>query len=120
MTKKLKRLLIPATALTLLLYGSALLALGAVIGYIATSLFCKRYINTGKIDLLIFDLGIGDWKLHLHHWLYGSLIIITVYFLGLFYKIPVFWIGALNGLIFHDLYTDEKWDEIIFKEEDSA
>jgi len=114
MPKKIKKFIFP-TALIASLYISVGFAIGVIIGYLGTNLFHKKFIKTGKVNIVIFDLG--NWKIHLHHWVMGILAIFAFYFIGLLSFLPIFFIGTLGGLIFHDLYTDKNWYRVIRKKE---
>ena len=93
-------------------FYSAIFAIGALLGYIFTEIFCKKFIKTGKVKLLIFNFK--KWQIHLHHWVIASLIIVLVYISDSL-SLSVFWLGVLGGLIFHDIYTDRKWRGITGK-----
>ena len=113
MTKKIKKFIFPGTTLAFSSYISIPFTAGIVIGYFGTNLFCKKFVKTGKVKIVIFDLG--NWKIHLHHWIMGGLAILVIYFIGFLSSLPIFFIGTLGGLIFHDFYTDKKWYKIIYK-----
>jgi len=106
MTQKIRKFAFPGIALTASFYYSAVFAIGAIAAYIAIEMVCRKFIQTGKLKLLIFDFK--RWQVHLHHWLIAVLIIIGIY-LSDSISLSIFWSGVLIGLIFHDIYTDEKW-----------
>lgn len=110
--KKTKRLLIPGMTLLVSFFLSSIFALGGIAGYLATNAFCKKYIYTGKIKSLIFHLG--DWEIHIHHWVYGVLAILAIVWIESLALLPNLYLGLLGGLIFHDLYTDKKWYKVIY------
>jgi hypothetical protein len=94
----------------------SLFFLGAVIGYLLTDAFCKRYLETGKVKSIV--LKNGPWKLHLHHWLTGAAFVLVINFLG--FTLPIFLLGLMDGLIMHDIiYKDKKygikWYNVIYK-----
>ena len=113
MKKKIKKIIFPGTTLALSSYVSIPFTAGVVVGYWGTNVFLKRFVKTGRINILIFDLG--TWKFHLHHWIMGGLAISAIYFIGLFPSLPIFFIGTLGGLIFHDLHTDRNWHKVFYK-----
>tara|TARA_Y100000310_G_C20423347_1_gene687743 strand:+ start:264 stop:611 length:348 start_codon:yes stop_codon:yes gene_type:complete len=115
MIKKTKKYIIPGTVLLTASYLSVIFTAGGILGYWLTNIFCKRYVHTGKVKTLEF--GLGDWKVHLHHWITGGLAILLIYFMGFMYTVPIFFIGAITGLIFHDLHTDDYWHKVVYKEE---
>ena len=118
--RKIKKYLLPGTALVASLYGSVIFAVGAILGYIGVDIFCKKYIDTKKIKCLEF--GFRDWEIHIHHWITGGIIILSVYFLGWMSSVPVIVLGVLGGIVFHDIHTDKKlheddiaWYNVIYK-----
>jgi hypothetical protein len=106
MSHKIRKFAFPGIALTASLYYSVVFAIGAIGAYIATEIVCKKLIHTGKLKLLVFNFK--RWQIHIHHWLIAVLIIIGIYFSDSV-SLSIFWSGVLIGLIFHDIYTDEKW-----------
>lgn len=113
MTKKIKKFILPGTTLIISLYLSVLFAIGVIIGYLGTNLFHKKFIRTGRIGLLTFNLG--KWRIHLHHWLLASLLIFVGYIAHFISSLPIFFIGILGGLIFHDLYSDKTWYKVVYR-----
>lgn len=117
---KIRKFVLPSTVLAISFYGSLLFALGAVLGYIGIDYYCKKYIYTGKINSITFN--IKGWEIYLHHWITAGLMILSAYVLGFIYSIPIIIIGFLAGLVFHDIYTDIKlhendtaWYNVIYK-----
>jgi len=81
--------------------------LGSLVGYFSFKFF------TGKIPSLAFN--IGNYRLHLHHWLYGLAIMLS----GLYYNFlpfPQLSYGVLGGMIFHGIYSYRDWHRIIVKQ----
>lgn len=114
MSKKIKKFIFPgATLIISSYYISILFAMGIIFGYLGTKLFHKKLVDTGKVGLIIFNLG--KWKIHLHHWILGGLTIFFIYLTNLLFSLPIICLGFLGGLIFHDIYTDKKWYKIIYK-----
>ncbi len=107
--KKYKKFMFPGVALLVSLYGSLIFAIGAIVGYISTEIFCKRYIKTKRVKCVAFNLK--DWEIHIHHWLMGGAVILSAYFFGFIGSIPVIFLGVLGGLVFHDIHTDKKLHE---------
>jgi len=112
MSKKLKKFIFPGTTLIVSIYVSFLFAIGAIIGYLGIIFFDKKFLKTGRISSLVFNLG--KWKIHLHHWLLASFVILITYF---FSPMSIFWIGIFGGLAFHDIYTDKKWYKVVYRKE---
>ena len=69
-------------------------------------------MSTGKVKSLVFNLG--EWEVHIHHWLYGVLIVFAIVWFASLSLLPNLYLGLLGGLIFHDLYTDKKWYKVIY------
>ena len=84
-------------------------------GYVGTRVFDKKFIRTGRVEPLIIDFG--NWEVHIHHWISGLLAISALCFIGFPSPFPVFWIGTLGGLAFHDIYTDKDWYKVIYRKE---
>ena len=114
MIEKTKKFILPGTTLAISLYLSFLFGLGLVIGYICTNFICKKYnIGTNRKRWLL--LNIGEWEVHIHHWVYAALIILTIYWFGYMPNIPNIFLGLLLGLIVHDLHTDKIWYKVVYK-----
>jgi hypothetical protein len=111
MSKKIRKYIFPGTAIAATAYASTTFALGAILAYFATELYCNKLIKKGKVRPIIFD--IKGWHIHFHHWIWPIMFIVGAYILGLIYSMPVIFIGALGGLISHDIYTDKKWAEVV-------
>lgn len=111
MSKKIKKYIFPGTALAASLYASGSFALGAVLGYITTEIFCRKLFKKGKMKPVLFNLK--GWEVHLHHWIVGILIFLGAWYFDIIYSVPVIFIGALGGLIFHDIHTDKKWAKVV-------
>ena len=100
-TKKLKFFLtLPIALISLNTY------LGSVLGYLTFRFF------TGKIPSLAFN--IGDYRLHLHHWLLSLAILLSAWHYN-FLPFPQFSFGFLSGAIFEGIYCYRDWYRIIFK-----
>ena len=113
--KKIKKLVFPGLALMISIYGSLAFALGLVIGYISTNLFCKKLVDTGKIKRVVLDHG--NYNVIFHHWIIGLFILFVGIVTQLIYATPIFWVGCVGGLILHDLYTDKEWYKVVCKKE---
>ena len=111
---KVRRFL-PAFALIASLYYSFFLALGLAIGYMASRLFSKYLIEKGKVDSIYIDCG--KWKLHMHHWIMGALLLLIVWFIDYFY-LPRFLTGVVLGVIAHDIYDYNDWHRVLVKNEE--
>ena len=109
--KKVKKFVFPSTALIVSLYISGLFALGIIFGYFCTILFHKKIVAKGMLRPIIFNLG--KWRFHLHHWLMGGLILLSIWLSGYMPFLPKFCWGMAGGLIFHDIYSDREWFKII-------
>jgi len=89
--------------------------LGALSGY-----FLSKYLSAKEVSQknrwwksVVF--GIGNYRLHLHHWLYGLAVLIP----GLYYNFlpfPQLSCGFLGGAIFHGIYCYRDWYRIITKQ----
>jgi hypothetical protein len=92
---------------------------GTPMGYFTGKFFAGDSAGQpGIINSLIFNLG--NWQLHLHHWLLSCLILIfALLFLrkrhsfnpAVFY----FSVGILSGLALQGLFSYDDWHKILFK-----
>ena len=111
---KVRRLL-PAFVFLASSYYSFLLALGLALGYLATKVYSKYFIENGKVDCIFIDCG--KYKIHLHHWILGGLLLLLVWFIDFFY-LPRFFVGVVCGVIVHDMYDFNDWTKVLVKNED--
>lgn len=113
-TSKLRKYL-PAFVLVASFYYSFLLALGLAVGYFVSKIWFKIFIENGRVDCVFIDCG--KWKIHLHHWILGTLLLLLVWFLDYFY-LPRFFAGVVCGIIAHDIYDFNDWHKILVRNED--
>jgi len=114
MPKRAKKILFPGTALLVSFYFSALFGLGLILGYLGTDGFYRKFVKKGKINPIIFNFK--NWKIHLHHWLIGVIILIGFGLGGWLLVLPKIVLGSVCGLVLHDFYFDKKWYKIILKD----
>lgn len=105
---------LPAVVFLASFYYLPLLALGLAVGYIGSKIFTKYFIELGKVDCIYIDCG--KWKIHMHHWILGALFLAIVWIIDYFY-LPSFFIGAICGIIAHDIYDFNDWHKILVKNE---
>jgi hypothetical protein len=110
---KVKKYL-PAFVLMASFYYSFLLALGLALGYIGSKIYTKLLIENGKVDAIYIDCG--KWKLHVHHWILGALLLLIVWIVDYFY-LPRFFLGVVSGVIAHDIYDFNDWHKILVRSE---
>lgn len=110
---KVKRYL-PAIALVASFYYSFLLALGLAIGYVGSKLFYNFFVERGNVDHMYIDCG--KWKIHMHHWILGALLLFLVWIIDYFY-LPRFFVGVVVGVMAHDIYDFNDWHKILVKKE---
>ncbi len=110
---KLKKLFLPGLTFFSSLYVSILFSAGLIAGYLATKVFHDKLIVSGKIKSVFLPLG--KWRIHLHHWIMGLLVIIILIIGGWLSVIPKFCLGMVCGLSLHDLYFDKEWYKIFLK-----
>lgn len=111
---KVKKYL-PAVVLVASFYYSFPLTIGLTLGYIGSKLFSKYLLENGKVEKIYIDCG-EKWKIHLHHWILGALFLLMLWFIGCFY-FPSFFVGAVCGIIAHDIYDFNDWHKILVKNE---
>jgi hypothetical protein len=95
------RMFLPAIVLMASFYYSFLLALGLALGYLGSKVFSKYFLENGKVDAIYINCG--KWKIHMHHWILGAMILAVVWVIDYFY-LPRFFLGAVCGIIAHDIY----------------
>jgi len=103
---------LPAVILVTSFYYSFLLALGLLIGYVACKFYYKKFVETGKVDLIFIDCG--KWKIHFHHWIMGAVVLLLVWVIDWFY-LPRFFVGVVGGIMAHDIYDFNDWYRVIVK-----
>ena len=106
---------LPAVVFLASFYYSFLLALGLAIGYMGSKIFAKILLDRGAVDSIYIDCG--KWKLHMHHWILGALLLLIVWFIDYFY-LPRFFVGVVTGIIAHDIYDYNDWHKVLVKNED--
>jgi len=109
---KTKKIILPSTAIASSFY-SVLFAVGLIVGYWMTKYFFKKTWDKGRIGPIFLNLG--RWQIHLHHWLMGVLVLYLIGNMHLFPVFPKIFLGAIGGIIFHDLYFDKEWYRIVLK-----
>jgi len=87
--------------------------LGIVLGYFFGKFLAGKYDGRQRIKSIIFN--IGNYRLHLHHWLVSSIILISALFNNFFPFFPQLFFGILGGLILQDLYLDPNWYRVLIK-----
>ncbi len=106
--KKLKILLITPVA-----FFSPEVYLGMVLGYFAGKFGGgKKPSQPGTVKSVIFN--IGNYKLHLHHWLIGLGILTSAVWYS-FLPLPHFSFGILGGLIFQGIFCYQDWHQILIR-----
>jgi len=96
-------------------YYSFLLALGLAVGYIGSKIFTKVFLESGKIDSVFINCG--KYKIHLHHWITGGLLLAFVMLVDFFY-LPRFFIGVVCGIMAHDVYDFNDWTKVFVKNDE--
>lgn len=110
---KVRRYL-PAVVMVASFYYSFLLALGLALGYIGSKIFSKYLLESGKVDSIYIDCG--KYKIHLHHWILGTLLLGAAWVIDYFY-LPRFFVGVVCGVIAHDIYDFNDWHKVFVKKE---
>ena len=111
---KVRRYL-PAFVLVASFYYSFLLASGLALGYVGSKLFSKYFLEKGRVECIFINCG--KWKLHLHHWILGALVLLVVWFIDYFY-LPRFFVGVVCGVIAHDIYDFNDWHKVLVRNEE--
>lgn len=106
---------IPAVVFIGASYYSFLLAFGLLFGYLASKIFSKYFLESGKVDCVYINCG-KKYKLHLHHWILGLIFLLLVWVLDSLY-LPSFFLGTVLGIIAHDIYDYNDWHKVLVKSE---
>lgn len=86
---------------------------GTLFGYFITKFFSGKQTGCpGKIKSVAFN--VGDYRLHLHHWLLGLMVLIFAAW-HQFLPFPHFSFGFLGGLIFQGIFCYSDWRRIFIK-----
>ena len=96
-------------------YYSFLLALGLAIGYLGSKVYSKLILEKGHVDCIYIDCG--KWKIHMHHWILGALLLLIVWVVDYFY-LPRFFVGVVCGIMAHDIYDFNDWHKILVRNEE--
>ncbi|MDA1337415.1 MAG: hypothetical protein O3C23_01480 [bacterium] len=98
------------TMLISLELGFALLA-----GYFVAR-FCagEKTSERGRFPSLAFDMG--DWRVHLHHWLIFSAILVTAVIANFFIVAPFVFYGFLGGVIAQGVLYYDDWPRVIVRQ----
>ena len=105
---------LPVFVFTASCYYSSLIALGLALGYLGSKIFSKYLLENGKVDCIYIDCG--KYKIHFHHWILGTLVLLLVWFIDYFY-LPRFFLGVVLGVIAHDIYDFNDWHKVLVKNE---
>lgn len=88
------------------------LGLGIILGYFTIRFLAGK--QTGRQGIIkSFTFQIGDYKLHLHHWLYSLIVLIFVLFFDFYYSQFVY--GFLGGWIIQGIFSYKDWKKILSK-----
>lgn len=87
---------------------------GVVLGYfLGKFLSGKQYGQSGIIKSIAFN--IGNYRLHLHHWLIGLGILISALSFNFSPFFSQFSFGFLGGVVFQGIYCYPDWYKILTK-----
>lgn len=111
-TKKKK--VISAAVLITSAYASVLFTGGLVLGYLGMRFFYNRYVKNDPSKFMY--VSIKGWKIHLHHWISASLIIVYLALGGWKLGAHEIFLGILCGIIAHDIYDFNDWHQVVARE----
>lgn len=112
----MKKKFITKTALSALFALISLkLFLGVVSGYFASKFYTDKVVGKklGKLTFGSVFIPFGKYKIHLHHWLYPSLILGGGALIDAFFLAFYFPVGILLGIVLHDIATDKHWYRVV-------
>jgi polyferredoxin len=88
--------------------------LGIIFGYFVAKFFSGKQSGVqGKIKS--FFLNIGNYRLHLHHWLLGLGTLISVTAFNLSLPFSRFSLGFFGGMVFQGIYCYSDWYQILIR-----
>jgi len=92
------------------------LGLGIILGYFtARFLAGKQTGHQGIIKSLAFR--VGNYKLHLHHWLLSLGVLAFAFFFNFFHF--HFFYGFIGGWVIQGIFSYKDWKRILSKERES-
>jgi len=89
------------------------LCLGIILGYLSARFLSGKETGVqGRVRSLIFSIGV--WRIHFHHWLYGSITLICL----LFFKAPMPQVsfGILGGFILQGVVCYSDWRRVVVRQ----
>jgi hypothetical protein len=90
----------PGAAAIASAYFSIIAAVGIILGYVATRWFMRKYYDTGRLKSIVFYFG--NWRIHLHHWVVGTLVLVAIPIIGSYHECPKILLGLVGGVIAED------------------
>jgi len=105
MQTKLKKITLPILTGIISLYISVLFCFGIIIGYVL-----MKYLSS-KVKSIEFSLG--NYKIHLHHWLYSSLVLTAMLITDIYSFLPALILGVGGGFVFQGIYSYDDWYKIL-------
>ena len=82
--------------------------LGMILGYFAADIFSSKFKS--------ITFNIGNYKLHLHHWLF-CLMILPFILVYQFSPLPInLSSGILGGLVFQGIASYPDWHQVLIKQ----
>ena len=105
---KLRKITLPLFAAIIFFYISTLFLLGAIVGYIFIQYSAEKIKKPIQISF-------GNYKIHLHHWIYVGLSLIVILISGVNQFLPIFILGFGGGMVFQGIYCYNDWYKIIYK-----
>lgn len=112
--RRAKIIFLPAIVLATSINYSLRFTAGIAIGYFLCKIFCHIFVKNGRVDSVFLD--IGKWKVHLHHWIMGIIILAGIWVIDYFY-LPAFFAGVICGIIIQDIYDYNDWHKVILRNE---
>jgi len=87
---------------------------GIILGYIISKIFSGK--KTGQLGIIksrVFN--IGNWRLHLHHWIIGLGVLILVLIFKFSLPLSPLSFGILGGWVFQGIFDYSDWHKILIK-----
>jgi len=91
------------------------LYLGIIFGYFIGKIFAGKHSGVPGIVKSI-KFRIGSYRLHLHNWLVGLVILIVTILKDLFFINPFLFYGFLGGYVVQGIICYDDWTKILIKQ----
>ena len=87
---------------------------GVIFGYFLGKFLAGQETGqSGRLKSLIFH--IGSYRVHLHHWFLGAVLLLSVILFNLALPFPRFSYGFLGGCVIQGIHCYSDWAKILIR-----